>query len=333
MNAGKAPIYLLVGFHVALLCLHSPGPQYVTRAADAARRQSVDKEASSFDLTLTPLTLIQLQRLIQDAPDEAVRGELLRRGVNFKVTIELVDELKLMGVRRKALDILMAWISNRPPSVAINIPRTEIEQGEGLTLFADANDPDGDELEYFWFTTHGVIEGAGRVVKLDTLDISLASDALELTASVKVTDRKGDSDPVSRTVIVRRREPIKAMLEGHYLMVTLAGAHNQGPSQKGSMEIEIHMNDNVIERTYVTGMLPGRPCSVSVLARDDNVSDYRVKEPPGVGNGWRRMIVQVLPKDPKRVVRFAINWRVVERSSKRLREKDSSSELGQRRAR
>ena len=58
----------------------------------------------------------------------------------------------------------------------------------------------------------------------------------------------------------------------------------------------------------VVGSLNGMPCLVEFV-KLENVAEGAVVEAPGPSNNWARVVVRVRPKDKKRPLSFAINWR------------------------
>jgi hypothetical protein len=271
-----------------------------------------DDANGSFNFKLPPISLGQIRKLVRDAPDETVSAELGRRGIDFRPTFEIIDELKAVGARRLTLDILRAWMSNRPPTLILNSGKPEIDQGEKFTVFADASDPDEDRLEYSWSSTQGTVANEGKVGTLDTSYIALEQDEVEVTISVSVADRKGGVASASKTVRVRQQPSIKSWREDEYILVSLAGAHPQAPGKRGALEVEVGPAGTPTETLYVTGKLPGLPCRIDLVAQGDNIAEFYLKEGPGVSNGWRKILIGVRPRDPRRAVRFAVNWQLLE---------------------
>lgn len=58
----------------------------------------------------------------------------------------------------------------------------------------------------------------------------------------------------------------------------------------------------------VVGSLNGMPCLVEFV-RLENVAEGAIVEAPGPSNNWARIVVRVRPKDKKRPLSFAVNWR------------------------
>lgn len=284
-----------------------------------------------------PLVLDQIRELVPILPDAALAGEIRDRGINFQMSEEIINGLKRTGAGSQTVRVLSSFISNRPPSVMLTIDQPDIQQGETLTVFADAKDPDGDELQYYWASSAGTITSDGAIGKLDTRGIVMSSNSIQAIVSLTVSDRKGGTDSYTRSITVRRRvartapgegssettniqsKPTtiqEASTEGKYTLVRLEGQPSDIAGAWGFIEVVFSTVGVVPTIRSVTGILPAVPCRVDIVARE-NVAEYSFKEPPGTFNQWRRVLVRVRPKDPKRVIRFAIYWQVLEKPSVR----------------
>lgn len=93
------------------------------------------------------------------------------------------------------------------------------------------------------------------------------------------------------------------------LVVRLNGSSGDTGTTVGSVNVSI-TGRAVIE---VSGTLSGSPCRVQFV-KLENVSEGSLVEAPGPSNQWALLVVRVRPKDPKRPIRFAINWQSVLRS-------------------
>jgi hypothetical protein len=281
--------------------------------------------------------LDQIRELVPILPDAALAGEIRDRGINFQVSAEIINGLKRTGAGSQTLSILSSFVSNRPPSVTFAVDQPEIQQGETLTIFAEARDPDGDTLQYYWSTSAGTIHSEGSIGKLDTSSIAMDANAIQAFVSLTVSDLKGGTDSYSRSITVRRRmtrtapvevtpegtnirpapEPTQeATTEGKYTLVDLEGGRSVETSAWGFIEVALDPIGATLNIRSVTGKLPGVPCRVDIVARE-NVTEYSFKETPGPLNQWRRVWVRFRPKDSKRVTRFAIYWQVLQNSPAR----------------
>lgn len=92
---------------------------------------------------------------------------------------------------------------------------------------------------------------------------------------------------------------------GNYVVVGLTGrSGNSGVS--GSLNVRMNMSDP--RENSVDGLLPGVPCIVE-FAQVANISEYSFSEPPANSNEWGKVVVRILPKNPKRPILFSITWR------------------------
>jgi TonB family protein len=94
--------------------------------------------------------------------------------------------------------------------------------------------------------------------------------------------------------------------EGKYLIVSVRGASGDATAAAGTINVAASQEGSGL----VTGSLSGQPCAIEFV-RLENVAESALVETPGPSNQWSRVIVRVRPKDAKRLVRFAINWRTV----------------------
>ena len=103
---------------------------------------------------------------------------------------------------------------------------------------------------------------------------------------------------------------LRSFNEGKNVIVSLTGA--SADSSGGLGTIEVSLPNGRSGAGTVTGALPGMPCQVDFV-RLENVGEFSFSETPASSNGWARVVIRIRPKDSKRPVRFAINWRSVER--------------------
>jgi hypothetical protein len=291
----------------------------ISRALGMKFMQASDQESSRDKQESPPLSLDQLKELVPILPDSAMAGEIRDRGINFTSTEEVIKALKEMGAGPQTIEALRSRIPNRPPTVVLSVNRTEIKQGESIVLFADANDPDGDEIQYDWSATDGTIEGEGRVVTFKTSGVTMNSNAARVTVSITVTDGRGGTHSDSKTLIVRSGSETQSGLatsittwqDGKYFVVSLAGSSGGAVDPTGSINVELSLTDNANGVRRVTGFLPGLPCKVDFVPLE-NVAEYSFKEPPGIRNHWARVSVRVRLRDLRRTIRFQVTWRLIQ---------------------
>jgi TonB family protein len=107
-------------------------------------------------------------------------------------------------------------------------------------------------------------------------------------------------------------------IEGKYLIVTLRGVSGD-LAAAGSISVAAGHASSAA--TEMSGSLNGRPCAIEFI-RLENIADASIVESPGPSNQWSRIVVRVRPKDAKRLIRFSINWRMLQSASG-----DSKTEL------
>jgi TonB family protein len=91
---------------------------------------------------------------------------------------------------------------------------------------------------------------------------------------------------------------------GKYFLVSLFGS-SQNAAHSGMIDLVV--GETAAGSSRVSGLLPGFPCTVDLLAID-NVSDYSFSERPEAGNDWNRVAVKVRPKNNHQPLVFTIVW-------------------------
>jgi TonB family protein len=95
-------------------------------------------------------------------------------------------------------------------------------------------------------------------------------------------------------------------LDGKYLIVYLSGS-----SQDDSVSIgSINVTASKAGLGEISGSLNGAPCRIEFF-KMENIDEWSVVEPPSPSNQYSRAVIRVRPKDAKRLLRFAINWKSV----------------------
>jgi len=67
-------------------------------------------------------------------------------------------------VRATASIHVVEYINHTPVIQTINTSAHKANTNESITLYCNANDPDGDDLTYLWSTLFGTIQGEGQIV-------------------------------------------------------------------------------------------------------------------------------------------------------------------------
>ena len=95
-------------------------------------------------------------------------------------------------------------------------------------------------------------------------------------------------------------------LDGKYLIVYLSGS-----SQDDSVSIgSINVTASKAGLGEISGSLNGSPCRIEFF-KMENIDEWSLVEPPSPSNQYSRAVIRVRPKDAKRLLRFAINWKSV----------------------
>jgi len=302
-------------------------------AAPLATRDALPQSGRSVNTPPreTPLDVDQIKGLLEVMPDAGIASQVKKRGINFKIDEDLIGNPEEAGVGPETLAALRAFLSDRPPAVKLRADETTVASARLLPLTAEATDPDGDEIQYRWLTNAGRIVGEGRDVELDTSGIDIASGQLLVTVSVTVSDGKGGFASDSKVLTVRGAPAnaagsseegddssgesggkmlLKSYVDGKYLIITLAGRSGSPPGPLGSIEVSLDVSGGSALVKSLTGFLPGVPCRVDLVGLT-NLAEGSFADTPGVDNKWGKVIVRLRVKDPKRVVRFVIGWKVL----------------------
>lgn len=95
---------------------------------------------------------------------------------------------------------------NRPPTVTLEVDggSTTVEQGRPVRFHAQAQDPDGDQLQFDWASSagSGTIRGNGSQATLDTQAVTGP-----VTITLTVYDQRGHQSSVSERITVAPRPP------------------------------------------------------------------------------------------------------------------------------
>lgn len=98
-------------------------------------------------------------------------------------------------------------------------------------------------------------------------------------------------------------------VEGKYLVVEIQGASGDSALTLGSITFLI--SDPASGSGQAEGILSGGPCQVEFV-RLENVAEGSFIETPGPTNHWARLVLRIRPKNSKRPIQFAINWKSVQ---------------------
>jgi hypothetical protein len=136
------------------------------------------------------------------------------------------------------------------------------------------------------------------------LVISVSLTLLCVPYSVVRSQEKGgrDTSQIAMSASVRP--------DGKYFVVQLFGSSGSDLPKSGSINISVSKGSTLAD---VSGNFTGLPCDIELVGLE-NVSDASLIEYPGPTNQWTKAVVRVRPKDTKKAVRFAINFRLRESS-------------------
>lgn len=92
--------------------------------------------------------------------------------------------------------------------------------------------------------------------------------------------------------------------DGKYFVVKIIGTSGDSTQMMGTVNVTINRGT---AKAYIQGALSGLPCRVNFVGLE-NVAETSLIEGPSPSNMWSLIAVRVRPKDPKRLINFAINW-------------------------
>lgn len=100
---------------------------------------------------------------------------------------------------------------DHPPTVTISTSARVVAAGYEVMLVAHVTDPDGDVVQYQWFTTAGRLRDRGDRAFLDTADIrSTSPQPLKVRVGVRVDDgRGGRAEAVAAVTVIPAGPPAK----------------------------------------------------------------------------------------------------------------------------
>ena len=104
---------------------------------------------------------------------------------------------------------------------------------------------------------------------------------------------------------------VRVESEGKYLIIYLSGNSQDDSTNIGTINVTASKLAPAFPE--VRGNLGCAPCGVALI-RLENVTEGSFIEAPGPSNQHSRIVVRIRPKDSKRPVRFAINWRSLSES-------------------
>jgi len=125
-------------------------------------------------------------------------------------------------------------------------------------------------------------------------------------SSVEIEPHLGPLPPPKPARPAPRPMNGRVELDGKYLIVYLSGS-----SQDDSVSIgSINVTASKAGLGEISGSLNGSPCRIEFF-KMENIDEWSLVEPPSPSNQYSRAVIRVRPKDAKRLLRFAINWKSV----------------------
>jgi TonB family protein len=132
---------------------------------------------------------------------------------------------------------------------------------------------------------------------------------LKAGATVELEPRL-DPLPPPKPAPKPRPRPMSARVEtdGKYLIVRLSGTSDDDSSALGSINVSV--SKSTLAFPEVSGTLNGAPCRIEFF-KLENIDEGSLIETPSPSNQYSVIVVRIRPKDSKRPVRFAINWKSI----------------------
>jgi len=132
---------------------------------------------------------------------------------------------------------------------------------------------------------------------------------LKAAATVELEPRLDPLPPPKPTPKPRPRPMnVRAETDGKYLIVHLSGTSDDDSTALGSINVSV--GKSTLAFPEVSGTLNGAPCRIEFF-KLENIDEGSLIETPSPSNQYSVIIVRIRPKDSKRPVRFAINWKSV----------------------
>lgn len=99
---------------------------------------------------------------------------------------------------------------------------------------------------------------------------------------------------------------LSAVNDGKFTIVNIRSSSGDFTRRVGTVSVRY----SSIAGNAVEGTFNGMPCQVEFI-KLENVAEGAIVESPSPSNQWAKVVVRVRPKDSKRPINFAINWRSV----------------------
>jgi hypothetical protein len=137
----------------------------------------------------------------------------LKVTVNLKIT----DGYGRGGSREVDIYIMSTTMLNRTPilrTIKCNCNTQEVRAGESVSLTAIVEDPDGDDLQFEWWSSTGQIEGQKESVTLNTSSINPQTNFAPVKVTLIIKDPSGNSVSDDIVINVVPKQPLKNAKDG-----------------------------------------------------------------------------------------------------------------------
>jgi TonB family protein len=263
---------------------------------------------------------------------------------NLSVTVTPADSLVWLNNERKELDSNGSLVLTIPPASYTLVVRHEgfrddqrsvdLKSGENPTLTIKLEplkgtlnirpSVDGTSIELRSVDRNqNVGSYAGAIDQIDfppgEYEITISKQGyttatrtvtLKAGATVELEPRVDPLPPPKPGPPRPRPRPMSARVEsdGKYLIVHLSGTSDDDSTALGSINVSV--NKSSLASPEVSGTLNGSPCRIEFF-KIENIDEGSLMETPGPSNQYSVIVVRIRPKDSKRPVRFAINWKSI----------------------
>lgn len=132
---------------------------------------------------------------------------------------------------------------------------------------------------------------------------------LKAAATVELEPRLDPLPPPKPAPKARPRSMnARAETDGKYLIVHLSGTSADDSTTLGSINVSV--SKSTLALPEVSGTLNGAPCRIEFF-KLENIDEGSLMETPSPSNQYSVIVVRIRPKDSKRPVLFAINWKSI----------------------
>lgn len=244
-------------------------------------RKEVDSNGSLV-LTIPPASYTLVVRHEGFRDDQ--RSVDLKSGENPTLTIKL--------------EPLKGTLHIRPSVDGTSIELRSVDRNQNVGSYAGAI----DQIEFPPGEYEITISKPGYATATRTVTLK-AGAAVELEPRL-------DPLPPPKPAPKPRPRPMSARVEtdGKYLIVHLSGTSEDDSTTLGSINVSVGKSSLAFPE--VSGTLNGSPCRIEFF-KIENIDKGSLMETPGPSNQYSVIIVRIRPKDSKRPVRFAINWKSI----------------------